>query len=197
MSEIKNLRWRPALFLTDPLPPAPDLARQVAPTHSPLPKPNPTQLRGADAGEDPLNASGFQGEHAREEPCEHGAVIGQDGIIAAKKESPGILPGLGCTGGRTPLQKTEADQPKRRPPAGGYSFAICTCAGWKIPAPEICDAIRNAAKTAGMLISLRNWSTESIVFAPKATSEDPFNSPQERSVARLSESGPCRPHLKS
>ncbi len=38
----------------------------------------------------------------------------------------------------------------------GYWLAICACAGWKIPAPEICDAIRNAATTAGRLISLRN-----------------------------------------
>jgi hypothetical protein len=37
-----------------------------------------------------------------------------------------------------------------------YWLAICACAGWKIPVPEICDAIRNAATTAGRLINLRN-----------------------------------------
>jgi hypothetical protein len=37
-----------------------------------------------------------------------------------------------------------------------YSPAICTCAGRRIPAPEICDAIRKATTTAGTLINLRN-----------------------------------------
>jgi hypothetical protein len=39
---------------------------------------------------------------------------------------------------------------------GGYSLAICVDAEWKIPAPETCDAIRNAATMAGTLISLKN-----------------------------------------
>ena len=38
----------------------------------------------------------------------------------------------------------------------GYSLAIWTWAERKTPAPETCDAIRNAATTAGTLISLRN-----------------------------------------
>jgi hypothetical protein len=48
-----------------------------------------------------------------------------------------------------------------------YSLAICVDAEWKIPAPETCDAIRKATTTAGTLISLKNWSTESIVIPPK------------------------------
>jgi hypothetical protein len=51
--------------------------------------------------------------------------------------------------------------------AVAYSLAICVDAEWKIPAPETCDAIRNATTTAGTLISLKNWSTESIVIPPK------------------------------
>ena len=35
-------------------------------------------------------------------------------------------------------------------------LAICTGAEWKIPAPETCDAIRNAAMTAGTLMNLKN-----------------------------------------
>jgi hypothetical protein len=34
-------------------------------------------------------------------------------------------------------------------------------------AAEICEAIANAAKIAGTLISLRNWSTESIAIVPQ------------------------------
>jgi hypothetical protein len=34
--------------------------------------------------------------------------------------------------------------------------------------PEICEAIRKAATTAGRLISLRTWSTESIASSPKS-----------------------------
>jgi hypothetical protein len=51
--------------------------------------------------------------------------------------------------------------------AMAYSLAICVDAEWKIPAPETCDAIRKATTTAGTLISLKNWSTESIVIPPK------------------------------
>jgi hypothetical protein len=36
-----------------------------------------------------------------------------------------------------------------------YSLTISTCAGRPVKPPEICDAIRNAATTAGRLISLR------------------------------------------
>jgi hypothetical protein len=45
--------------------------------------------------------------------------------------------------------------------------AISIAAVRVVTPPEICDAIRKAATTAGTLINLRNWSTESIVFAPK------------------------------
>jgi hypothetical protein len=37
-----------------------------------------------------------------------------------------------------------------------YRLDISACAAWKTPPPEICDAIRKAATTAGTLISLRN-----------------------------------------
>ena len=40
-----------------------------------------------------------------------------------------------------------------------------------MPAPETCDAIRNAATTAGRLASLRNWSTESMIFVPQSESQ--------------------------
>jgi hypothetical protein len=36
-----------------------------------------------------------------------------------------------------------------------YSLAIWAGEEWKIPAPETCDAIKNATTTAGRLISLR------------------------------------------
>jgi hypothetical protein len=39
---------------------------------------------------------------------------------------------------------------------GRYWLVIWVRAEWKIPAPETCDAIRNAATTAGTLISLKN-----------------------------------------
>jgi hypothetical protein len=48
--------------------------------------------------------------------------------------------------------------------AGGYSLANSTWARCEVTPPEICDAIKNAATTAGRLISLKNWSTESISF---------------------------------
>lgn len=38
----------------------------------------------------------------------------------------------------------------------GYSLANSTDVGRDITPPEICDAIRNAAITAGTLISLKN-----------------------------------------
>ena len=38
---------------------------------------------------------------------------------------------------------------------------------WKIPAPETCDAIKNAAITAGTLMNRKNWSIESIAVVPK------------------------------
>jgi hypothetical protein len=38
----------------------------------------------------------------------------------------------------------------------GYWFAICVDTVRDITPPEICDAIRNAATTAGTLINLRN-----------------------------------------
>jgi hypothetical protein len=37
-----------------------------------------------------------------------------------------------------------------------YSLAICADAEWNITPPETCDAIRNAATTAGTLINLKN-----------------------------------------
>jgi hypothetical protein len=39
---------------------------------------------------------------------------------------------------------------------GGYSLAIAIGAVRGVTAPEICDAIRKAATTAGTLINLRN-----------------------------------------
>jgi hypothetical protein len=38
----------------------------------------------------------------------------------------------------------------------GYSLAISIGAGRDVTPPEICDAIRKAATTAGTLINLRN-----------------------------------------
>jgi hypothetical protein len=38
----------------------------------------------------------------------------------------------------------------------GYSLAILTCAGGGYAPPETCEAMKNAATTAGRLISLRN-----------------------------------------
>jgi hypothetical protein len=40
--------------------------------------------------------------------------------------------------------------------AAGYSLAISTGVLRGLTAPEICEAIRNAATTAGTLINLRN-----------------------------------------
>jgi len=88
----------------------------------------------------------------------------------------------------------------------GYSLASCTDAGREITPPEICDAIRNATTMAGTLISLRNWSTESIVVVPQGNFKSPsakaaakrrFNPPFAWSADRLSEAGPCRPPRKS
>src|ERR1700730_17580469 len=62
----------------------------------------------------------------------------------------------------------------------GYSLASCTDAGREITPPEICDAIRNATTMAGTLISLRNWSTESIVVVPQGN----FKSPSAEAAAR-------------
>ena len=53
------------------------------------------------------------------------------------------------------------------PGLAAYSLAISIATERDVNPPEICDAIRKAATTAGTLINLRNWSTESIVFAPK------------------------------
>jgi hypothetical protein len=50
----------------------------------------------------------------------------------------------------------EIARPKLDAPLSAYSLASCAGAWWKIPPPETCDAIRNAATTAGTLISLRN-----------------------------------------
>ncbi|MGA7996742.1 MAG: hypothetical protein WCA28_17805 [Bradyrhizobium sp.] len=40
--------------------------------------------------------------------------------------------------------------------SAGYSLASATGARGIVTPPEICDAIRNAATTAGTLINLRN-----------------------------------------
>jgi hypothetical protein len=53
----------------------------------------------------------------------------------------------------------------------GYLLAIATGEVRDVIPPEICDAMRNAATTAGTLINLRNWSTESIVYAPYSKSQ--------------------------
>ena len=37
-----------------------------------------------------------------------------------------------------------------------WPATCCVDVLWKIPAPDICDAIKKAATTAGTLISLRN-----------------------------------------
>jgi hypothetical protein len=96
--------------------------------------------------------------------------------------------------------------PNRAVGLAGYSLASCTDAGREITPPEICDAIRNATTMAGTLISLRNWSTESIVVVPqgnfksqsaKATAKREFNPPFAWSADRLSEAGRCRPPRKS
>jgi hypothetical protein len=60
-----------------------------------------------------------------------------------------------------------------RPGLGGYSLASCTCEGCDITPPETCDAIRNATTTAGTLISLKNWSTESMVVVPQSNVKSP------------------------
>jgi hypothetical protein len=44
------------------------------------------------------------------------------------------------------------------------NLSVGAQAGYK--AAEICEAIANAAKTAGTLTNLRNWSTESIAIVP-------------------------------
>ena len=43
---------------------------------------------------------------------------------------------------------------------------------WRIPAPETCDAIRNATTTAGTVIKRRNWSTDSIASVPPKSPQD-------------------------
>jgi hypothetical protein len=63
--------------------------------------------------------------------------------------------------------------PNRAVGLTGYSLASCTDAGREITPPEICDAIRNATTMAGTLISLRNWSTESIVVVPQGNFKSP------------------------
>ena len=45
----------------------------------------------------------------------------------------------------------EKDQPFQK----DHSLAYCDGVEWKIPAPEIWEAIRKAAMTAGTLMSLR------------------------------------------
>jgi hypothetical protein len=57
-------------------------------------------------------------------------------------------------------------RPSDRMALSGYSLASWNCGDCGVRPPEICDAIRNAATTAGRLISLKNWSTESIVTSP-------------------------------
>jgi hypothetical protein len=57
--------------------------------------------------------------------------------------------------------------------AGGYLLANSTWAGCEVIPPEICDAIKNAATTAGRLISLKNWSTESISSVPQGNIKGP------------------------
>jgi hypothetical protein len=47
-----------------------------------------------------------------------------------------------------------------------HSLAYCDGEEWKIPAPETWEAIRKAATTAGTLMSLRNWSTDSMFVVP-------------------------------
>ena len=37
-----------------------------------------------------------------------------------------------------------------------HRLAICAGVGWKAPPPDTCDAIRNAAMTAGRLMNLKN-----------------------------------------
>ena len=71
-----------------------------------------------------------------------------------------------------------------------YRFAACTrelCreAGWRIPAPETCDAIRKATTTAGTVIKRRNWSTDSIALVPQDT------------PSRLPQAGPSSPFAPS
>jgi hypothetical protein len=132
-----------------------------------------------DAREDPLNARGFQSKHALEHPCEHRTVIGQNGIVPVlKKASPvdfdlfakdtaaidaasrhpvdAAVAVIGAAVAILPEGAQRIRAPRWLVSPTGYSLTICTCAGRKIPAPEICDAIRNAATTAGRLISLRN-----------------------------------------
>src|SRR5258708_19570531 len=39
-----------------------------------------------DARKDPLNACGFQPEHALQQACEHRPIVGQNGIVAILKK---------------------------------------------------------------------------------------------------------------
>src|SRR5260370_12921375 len=47
---------------------------------------NQSQLRRMDACKNPLNARGFQPEHALEQPGEHGTIVGQNRIVAVLKK---------------------------------------------------------------------------------------------------------------
>lgn len=72
--------------------------------------------------------------------------------------------------------------------AGGYSLANSTWARCEVTPPEICDAIKNAATTAGRLISLKNWSTESISFVHQGN----FKGPAQTLTARGRSTHPLR-----
>src|SRR5258708_18155494 len=47
---------------------------------------NQSQLRRMDARKNPLNARGFQPEHALEQPGKHGTIVGQNRIVAVLKK---------------------------------------------------------------------------------------------------------------
>jgi len=57
--------------------------------------------------------------------------------------------------GDHPLAAPNAPSPGYRRDKG-YSPALCITGGTGITPPEICDAIRKAATTAGTVINLRN-----------------------------------------
>jgi hypothetical protein len=61
------------------------------------------------------------------------------------------------TGKRPPGSKIAPNSGANIPViSGDHSLAKWVGVDWKMPAPETCDAIRNAATTAGRLMSLRN-----------------------------------------
>lgn len=78
------------------------------------------------------------------------------------------------------MRPTVSADPEGPFEARDYSLVNWAGCEWKTPAPETWEAIKKAATTAGTLISLRNWSTDSISTSPQKWNRTRLKRPTQR-----------------